>query len=646
MRSVKLLTIVLSVLVVSSIAVIVPIIIIQYNRHSNPYFNWNFPLNATTNSKYAIVPYMIPMRDGAHLATDVYCPLNISSPLPVILVRTPYDKNQLSTLSSYTEDNYIVVIQDVRGYYHSEGKKGLPFFSDRDDGQQTIKWIESQPWSNKKIVSWGPSALGIVQYLMAPKAPSSLKGQFIMVATPDVYEAAFTGGSLRKELIFPWMESQGYSEKEIASFFELEKLNGTWDIARINKEFTDVHVPAIHLGGWYDIFTKGTVEGFEGYQYKGGEGAKGNSKLVMGPWVHTGAFGYPSGKYKGIDYVYPNQDLGLIFKLNEAIFSKWLKDNSTLWDQMPTVMFYLMSSLPYNPDKLANNWYAANQWPLNTINKEWYMLKEGQLSLEKDESPNNFLSYLYNPNDPVPTFGGGNLALEAGAYDQQGVENRTDVLVFTTDVLDEPMTIIGQTNVSLQISSNCTDTDFTVKLTDVFPDNTSMLITDTIIRARNRNSLSSWDFLTPGKKYYVNISLDPTAYVFNKGHKIRIDISSSNYPRFETNPNTGDPVWRNSTTFIANNTLFLNGSKVSMPTYDYSKLRPFSFQNFSTSLAFQPSNIELRHCINNFHLSEKMQKISYIVSNRSIREQTVKLPFTKIIVKIKVISLIKIKSRM
>jgi len=160
------------------------------------------------------------------------------------------------------------------------------------------------------------------------------------------------------------------------------------------------------------------------------------------------------------------------------------------------------------------------------------------------------ISYLYNPLNPVPTEGGGNLALKAGTFDQSELEKREDVLTFTSETLIEPITVIGQIKVMLEISSNCTDTDFSVKLTDVFPDNTSMLITDTIIRARNRDSYSSWDLLEPGKRYILNITLDSTAYVFTPGHKIRLDISSSNYPRFEPNPNTGEPLWKNTTTYV------------------------------------------------------------------------------------------------
>ncbi len=238
-----------------------------------------------------------------------------------------------------------------------------------------------------------------------------------------------------------------------------------------------------------------------------------------------------------------------------------------------------MSSLPFNPDQLGNNWYQSDVWPLNSSPYELYLHSNYSLLEESSILAEDSLSYLYDPNNPVDTIGGGNLAIQAGIYDQASLEIRDDVLSFTTDVLTEPLTVVGQMEVTLYVSSNCTDTDFTVKITDVFPDNRSELVTDTIIRARNRNSVSDWDFLTPGETYEITIPLDSTAYLFNVGHKFRVDISSSNYPRFESNPNTGDALWQNTTTNIANNSIFVDAthmSKITLPTVDYLSLVPIN----------------------------------------------------------------------
>ncbi|UJG43833.1 MAG: CocE/NonD family hydrolase [Candidatus Heimdallarchaeum endolithica] len=603
--------ILIGIVSISLLTGIYTVIIINNNKTSQE-FNWTIPLNASIHGNSYKITYYVKMNDGVKLATDLYVPKDINSSLPVIFIRTPYNKNELEIFSLYVDEDYAIVIQDFRGYFASEGEKTMPFFPESEDGKKSLEWISSQPWCNGKIGTWGPSALAIAQYLLAPNASEELKCQVPIVGTPDVYEAAFRGGALRSELMVPWMVAQGYTIEEINNFVDMEKLDNRWDPVRIVNNYKDIHVPAMHIGGWYDIFTQNTIDAFIGYQTQGGEGAAGNSKLVMGPWTHVGGFGaLASGEYKGLPYIYPNQKAGMIIDLGDIVFEKWLKNNSTRWENLPDVIFYLMSSLPYNNNKLGNNWYSSNHWPLETEEQTLFFNNDMSLSTTQEENENSAISYLYDPLNPVPTEGGGNLALKAGTYDQRDLEKRGDVLTFTSETLKEPVTVIGQIKVMLEISTNCTDTDFTVKLTDVFPDNTSMLITDTIIRARNRNSYSTWDFLESEKRYILNITLDSTAYVFTPGHKIRLDISSSNYPRFETNPNTGEPLWQNSTTYVANNTMFMANSKVILPTYDYDKLIPFN-PNLSNLNSNKESKEILVTKVNNyFSLIESNYNINY-----------------------------------
>ena len=305
-----------------------------------------------------------------------------------------------------------------------------------------------------------------------------------------------------------------------------------------------------------------------------------------------------------------------MFKANEALFGKWLKNNATTWDTLPNVTYYLMSSLPFNLDQLGNNWYQSNEWPVSSIPYDLYMHSNHSLLEVSSTEIVDSLSYLYDPNDPAETIGGGNLAIMAGIYDQSPVELRDDVLSFTSDVLTEPLTVLGQMEVTLYISSNCTDTDFTVKVTDVLPDNSSLLVSDTIVRARNRNSVTNWELLNPGEIYEITIPLESTAYLFNEGHRFRVDISSSNFPRFETNPNTGEPLWSNTTTYVANNSIFLDStymSKITLPTVDYYSLTPFDIHELSPSFSPFPMKEE---SINNFKTLEVWAPISYVVNRR------------------------------
>jgi len=232
---------------------------------------------------------MVEMRDGIHLATDVYDLLLRPAPHGAILLRTPYDKDELAFLGIlFSIIGWPVVIQDMRGRHASEGNDTV-YQNSHTDGPDTLAWIANQSWSNGKIATAGPSALGINQYFMAGANPPNLACQFIMVATPNLHKhAIYQGGQFRKGLVEGWLSGQGstYVLEEI-----LENENYTldfWTNVSLDDNWQDVNVPAIHLGGWYDIFLQGIIDGYDGYQHLGGTGAQGKSKLIIGPWTHDG----------------------------------------------------------------------------------------------------------------------------------------------------------------------------------------------------------------------------------------------------------------------------------------------------------------------------------------------------------------------
>ena len=214
----KIIAIIISSIIIVATGVTLLVIYLPDKPPSNNIFDWQPPANSTYFSNYVKVPYMVPMRDGVQLSTDVYVKINISEALPVILIRTPYGREMVEMFSFYTQLGYVIAIQDFRGFYGSEGEIDLPFFTEQNDGHDTLKWIEKQPWCNGKIGTWGPSALGVAQYLMAPNASSSLKCQLPIVATPDSYEAMFRGGEFRNELVVPWMEENGFSKENLALY--------------------------------------------------------------------------------------------------------------------------------------------------------------------------------------------------------------------------------------------------------------------------------------------------------------------------------------------------------------------------------------------------------------------------------------------
>ena len=496
---------------------------------------------------------MVEMRDGIRLATDVYFPSENALPHGTLLVRTPYNKNDMRDLGkTWAKLGWPTVIQDMRGRYESEGIDTV-FRNAHTDGPDTLNWIADQSFSNGKIATFGGSALGINQYYMAGANPDNLACQYVQVATPNLYNTGVQqGGQLRWSLVPRWLEGQNSlymldeylaHENYTLDYWGNVSLDGKWD---------QVNVPAIHIGGWYDCFAQGTINGFMGYQYQGGPGALGNSKLIMGPWTHSG------GQEQG-ELVYPENamDNFSIYMFSDMI-EQYTMNNGNRFDEWPNVFYYVMGDVT-NTSAPGNVWLSADDWPVPYEEVSVFMTPSNGLTVNQPTFSDSF-TYEYDPMDPVPTIGGQNLNIEKGPYDQRTVENRDDVIVFTTDVLTDSAWIAGPVKAQLFVTSDCADTDFTVKLTDVYPDGRSMLIADGIIRMRNRNGYDHWDFMNPGEIYEIEVDLWSTAYLFNEGHKIRVSVSSSNAPRFLPNPNTKDGWLKNESYNVAENTLFV-GSK-------------------------------------------------------------------------------------
>jgi predicted acyl esterase len=506
--------------------------------------------NATSIPRFRTTN-MIPMRDGIRLATDVYRPLLRQSSQGTLLIRTPYNKNTMAIIGYLgVLRGWSVIIQDMRGRYGSQGIDG-GFKTDGADGSDTITWIVNQSWSNDKIVTYGLSALGIVQYCLAGAHPSNLTCQYIQVATPNLYRhATFQGGEFRKNLVEDWLNFQEntYLLEEIKDNenFTLEY----WGNVTLDDNWEDVNVPAIHIGGWYDIFSQGTIEGFIGYQHAGGPGARGKSKLIMGPWTHTGFFSRSQG-----ELTYPKNSLDRFsLRMFRDMIQLYVMNKTDTYSSWPTVSYYVMGDVD-TPGAPGNEWRYADDWPIPSDAVKWYFEGNGSLTKEIPESDDP-LMYVYDPTNPVPTIGGKNLFSPAGPYDQSSVENRSDVLVFTSPFVEEPYEATGPVKARLFVSSDCPDTDFTVKLTDVYPDGRSMFITDGILRMRNRNGQDHWEFMEPETIYEIEVDLWSTSYAWNTGHRIRVEVSSSNYPRFLNNPNTMDGIGKNTTSVVAHNVLY------------------------------------------------------------------------------------------
>jgi predicted acyl esterase len=497
--------------------------------------------------------FMVKMSDGATLATDLYIPPLITT-AGCILVRTPYGKAEMkSTFVELSQYGFPMLVQDVRGRHASQGVFDF-FWSTVWDGPDSMDWIASKGWSGHKVVTFGFSAMGIDQYFMAGADPPGLAGQFIGMATPRLHETIYQGGQFREQLMEAWVLNDLEDPKIWKEIVDQEVKSHHWDFVTLDGRWQDINVPAIHMGGWYDCFQKGILDGFMGYQYQGGPGAAGESKLIIGPWAHGGHRSVNQGE---LDYPKNAMDNFSFLLFTDMYLYAMGEPNS--YQAWPAVMYYLMGDVD-DAQAPGNEWVHADHWPPASTETPWYLHEDGILS-KAEPSAHDPVTYTYDPDDPVPTLGGQNLSLEnKGPFDQSEIESRDDVLVYTSDPLVDPYEAVGPIKVRLFVSSDRPDTDFTAKLTDVYPDGRSMLITDGIIRMRNRNGTDKWEFMEPGEIYEVEIDLWSTAYVWNTGHRIRVALSSSNYPRFLNNPNTEDGVYKNSTSHPAENTIHLDAA--------------------------------------------------------------------------------------
>jgi predicted acyl esterase len=498
---------------------------------------------------------MVAMSDGVELATSLYRPKG-EGPFPVIVARTPYNKDGLKgEAQRFCKNGYAFVAQDLRGRFKSKGHHAIIFHNDGwntpHDGHDTLEWIARQSWCNGKIGSTGGSALGITQNMAAPGAPKALAAQHVVVALSDMYrQGAYQGGAFRTGLLENWLKATGMTEVNLSTFVAHPRYDEFWEELNPETQAERVSAPGVFLGGWYDIFLQGTINSFTTIQSRGGPGAKGRCRLVIAPIGHgsMNELTYPANASK----LPRSAD-------NLAWFDAMLKGNENGVAAEKPVHYYVMGD-PTDEKAPGNFWRSADSWPPAAAETPFYLHATGTLSRARPAERRE-LSFKYDPAEPVPTVGGAELGANIGPRDQRPVESRPDVLLFTSEVLDEPLEVTGRIRALLYVSSDCPDTDFTVKLTDVYPDGRSMLVTDGILRARFRESLDKFDAekpLEPGEVVEVPVDLWSTSLVFNKGHRLRVAVSSSNSPRFDPNPNTGHAFRADGEKRVATNTLHMS----------------------------------------------------------------------------------------
>ncbi|HLH16087.1 MAG TPA: CocE/NonD family hydrolase [Bryobacteraceae bacterium] len=526
----------------------------------------------------------IPMRDGIHLAANIFVPAG-ERRFPTILERTPYNKGTQITpnYQAFVNRGYAVVVEDVRGRYESEGTFD-PLRQEGPDGDDTLNWIARQPWSDGKIGMTGGSYRGIVQWKAALTGNPHLKAIFPVVSGSDDYRDRFysPGGAMKLGQRLEWMAENlkvpGYHPDfhrfvlhlplmtaDVAATGQVSRMfrdvvahpayDSFWRGLSVAEQIAKIRVPVFTVGGWYDNFVESDLAAFASLHK-----ASGLNRILIGPWPHNMSVPLPEGHF-GPEALLP------IRKYQLEWFDQWLMGKDTELLSQPPVEIFVMG---------VNQWRQEREWPpAGARPRRFYLTSgghansaagDGVLSL-REPGRETRDEYTFDPRNPVPTRGGAVCCnpklLPWGPMDQRPVEQRRDVLVYTSPPLDQDLEAIGPVQVVLYVSSSALDTDFTAKLVDVAPDGYARNLTDGILRMRYRNSASKPQPLNAGEVYKVTIDAGVTGNVFLKGHCVRLEISSSNFPRFDRNPNTGGPVAQETRLLKASQTVYHGGARAS-----------------------------------------------------------------------------------
>ena len=532
----------------------------------------------------------VPMRDGVELSADIYLPRGRGK-FPTVLIRTPYSNNGDEVIEKarrLANNGYVCVAQDCRGRWDSDGEY-YPFHPDAEDGYDTQEWIGAQEWSNGKMGMSGASYLGLVQWQSAPLRSRYLTCMAPRVICGDFHDGlVYPGGAFQLNVMMSWgMRTSGRTAQSIGyhqwteafralPLIEMDERAGRnlpfwkdwvrhpsyddyWAKTNIEERWDEIGVPALNMGGWYDLYSRQTFVNFNGLRQHGRTAEARQSKIIVGPWPHALSVSPRTG-----DVDFGANSMADLEALEMRWHDYWLRgiDNGIV-DEPPLRLFVMG----------ANQWRDEQEWPLGrTTWWKWYLhsaggansvLGDGGLSTEEpgDERED---AYVYDPRYPVQTMGGNNCCspdiVPWGAHDQRPVEVRGDVLCYTSEPMEADLEVTGPIKLVLYAATDGPDTDWTAKLVDVSPTGYAMNLCDGIVRARYRDSRTTPALLEPNRVYEYEIEVGVTANVFRRGHSIRVEVSSSNFPRFDRNLNTGHELGMDAEMRTARQTVHHSGA--------------------------------------------------------------------------------------
>ena len=544
--------------------------------------SFNSPDLAFPGTLQTIYHIGVKMRDGVELATDVYLPDGTGT-FPTLLVRDMYSNGTSPGRQQYakfaTANGYAFVFQSVRGRYDSDGN-WYPYFPEINDGDDTLSWIAEQPWSDGKVGMFGTSYLASVQWLAALGSNPALKAIIPAMSPGNYYrDVAYPGGAFsllsrarwgiglagsRTSTMFPvdWIneidhlpietlgDSLGFNVRHFQDWLAHPSYDAYWRPVNLEARAPEMIVPALNIGGWYDVFLRSTLGSYQTMKTEAAsETARTGQRLIIGPWPH----GWNASTQTG------DQEFGAsavidVTPLYLEWFDYWLKDGPA--PKGSPIRIFVMGD---------NIWRDEAEWPLARTDYQSYFLHaDGSLSIGSPSSSARPISFEYDPADPVPTLGGNIMEPTLrGPYDQAPLDDRDDVLRFLTRPFTERTEITGPIRVELHAASSAPDTDFMAKLVVVKPNGVAFNLVDGVIRARYREGFEEPRLIEPGKVYKYDIDLWATSYVLSPGDRLRVDITSSNFPRLARNLNTGAPFAKTSEMKIARQTIHMSSDHAS-----------------------------------------------------------------------------------
>jgi len=557
----------------------------------------------TSGDGYEIRPetgLMIEMRDGVRLATDLYFPDGATGKLPVVLLRTVYTKkNEFEQDPIYAElvrRGYVIAIQDTRGRAASEGDF-KPSVGDRNDAYDTVTWLTNQPWSNQKIGTAGCSSPGEAQLLLGvarhphhvTAIPLSAASGYNVRGRPwasfdgGVFELAQTAGWFSGDPskvdyttlpVIEILKRAGLPPTEYENFASSNPDGEYFRSLEWIRPGEQLDVPMLFFDSWYDYGAEETLELFNvSRESSPSASARANQFVILSPSTHCGYLRDSAETIVGA------RDLGdtRIDQMNLRLrwYDHWLKGIDNGITEMPRVQYYLMGK---------NRWQSADAWPIpGTRFTKLHLDGDGRANSRNGDGTLAFAlpskaasdTFVYDPAKPVPSLGGHACCTgtdtESGAYDQSEIEQRDDVLVYTSDVLEEGLEVTGPLEVILYVSSSAKDTDFTAKLVDVYPDGRAFNVEEGALRMRYREGFDKNLRMRAGEIYRARLDLHVTSNYFGPGHRIRLEVSSSNFPRWDRNLNTGGNNYDETEFVSATNTVHHskeNPSYILLPIVD------------------------------------------------------------------------------